>query len=652
MDKDLREIEEITFGIFSPEEIRNISVAKIESSKLCTTDKSSGYGTVYDPRLGTIENGVLCEMCSENIWQCPGHWGHIELNEAIIHPLFYKQVVNFLRCFCIKCFTMLITEDQINLSGLNRIKSVKRFEKILEKLEKIDICHNCSQLQPDIKYTTNDNCISLVYKQKDKGKVSIILPVDEIKKTFDNIDDKDVQLLGFNTKLVHPRNLILTVFPVIPIACRPYIITQGNICDDDLTIQLVEIIKANNHLQMPVEGSLTNISETKRQQYLQSLKFRIATFYNNCVSPETPILMWDGSIKRADEIQYGDELIGDDGEKRNVQSVCSGEDEMYEISQNKGDTYIVNSNHVLTLKFSGHKNIFWVKADSNSPMGSYCMKWYDNSVKIIKNKIVSVTEKRNKEESLKYLKKIRDTINISETFDIHIKDYISLPKSVTQFFMGFKLNTAINWGKKNVLIDPYILGMWLGDGDYNCKEWDTAILQNYNLINDKHIPNEFLFNDEKTRLQLLAGIIDTNGHVYNDGTTIIISQSIKREKLIKQIHFLSKSLGFYSVIEKGYEVTISGHGISKIPTLLEKKKCFEPKERDDTLRSNIKLKNIGIGKYNGFSIDNNHRFLLGDFTVTHNSNNKAKHTTNGRPLKALKERLTGKLPCSKQMTDY
>ena len=139
---------------------------------------------------------------------------------------------------------MLITEDQINLSGLNRIKYVKRFEKILEKLEKIDICHNCTQLQPDIKYTTNDNCISLVYKQKDKGKVSIILPVDEIKKTFDNIDDKDVQLLGFNTKLVHPRNLILTVFPVIPIACRPYIITQGNICDDDLTIQLVEIIKS------------------------------------------------------------------------------------------------------------------------------------------------------------------------------------------------------------------------------------------------------------------------------------------------------------------------------------------------------------------------------------------------------------------------
>jgi DNA-directed RNA polymerase beta' subunit len=278
MDKDLQELDEITFGVFSPEEIKNMSVCKITSSKLCNSDKTSLYGTVYDPRLGIIENGKLCETCSLGIWECPGHWGYIELNEPIIHPLFYKQVVNFLSCFCIKCFSLLITEDKILLNGLNKFKSTRRFDKILEKLEKIDICHNCSQLQPAIKYITTDNSISLVYKQKDKGKVSIILPVDEIKKTFDNINDKDVELLGFNTKLIHPRNLILTVFPVIPLCCRPYIITDNNICDDDLTVQLVEIIKANNNLEVTDTKS---IQESKRQKALQSLKFRISTFYNN-----------------------------------------------------------------------------------------------------------------------------------------------------------------------------------------------------------------------------------------------------------------------------------------------------------------------------------------------------------------------------------
>ena len=60
--------------------------------------------------------------------------------------------------------------------------------------------------------------------------------------------------------------------------CRPYILSENNICDDDLTIQLVEIIKANNHLK--IEDGVP-VSETKRQKYIQSLKFRISTFYNN-----------------------------------------------------------------------------------------------------------------------------------------------------------------------------------------------------------------------------------------------------------------------------------------------------------------------------------------------------------------------------------
>jgi DNA-directed RNA polymerase beta' subunit len=278
--RDVREIGEIIFGIFSAEELKKLAVCKVDSTKLIGSDKNTGYGTVYDPRLGTIENSTTCETCGEGVWTCPGHLGYIELNQIIVHPLHYKRVVDFLRCFCIKCFQLLITEDQIKLNNFNRLLGVKRFTKILEKLEKIDMCSHCSQPQPDIKYTATDNSISMVYKQKDKdkSKVSIVLPVDEIKNIFDNISNKDVELLGFNPELMHPRNLVLTVFPVLPTCCRPYIISESNICDDDLTIQLVEIIKANNHLK---EEDGVPISETKRQKYLQSLKFRISTFYNN-----------------------------------------------------------------------------------------------------------------------------------------------------------------------------------------------------------------------------------------------------------------------------------------------------------------------------------------------------------------------------------
>ena len=91
IQQDTREIEQITFGILSAEEIIKLAVCEINSPKLCNTDKTA-YNTVYDPRLGTIDNSVNCQTCDQDLWACPGHFGYIKLNEPVIHPLYYKQV--------------------------------------------------------------------------------------------------------------------------------------------------------------------------------------------------------------------------------------------------------------------------------------------------------------------------------------------------------------------------------------------------------------------------------------------------------------------------------------------------------------------------------------------------------------------------------
>lgn len=301
---DIKEIDRMIFGIFSPQEIIDMSVCKVDSNKL------TGRGTVYDERMGpSLESNLDCITCEKSPKDCPGHFGHIELNEYIIHPLFYKQVVSYLRCICIKCNRLLITSDQLVLNGLLRYKRERRFRRVMEKLEKVDVCCRCAHPQPTITYSVADNTIVMVYKEKvpkktssdgkkKKGgqpdnKISIALSVDDIKKTFDSFPDEDVRLCGFDPERIHPRNLILTTFPVIPPCARPFVIADGNICDDDLTNQLLEIIKANNALAddscTPDRKSKSkkDISsqqekkEVKRQKALQSLKFRISTFYNN-----------------------------------------------------------------------------------------------------------------------------------------------------------------------------------------------------------------------------------------------------------------------------------------------------------------------------------------------------------------------------------
>lgn len=674
MEQNTKEIEEITFGIYSEEELLKMSVCEINNPKLCNSEKGNTYGTVYDPRLGTIENGRLCATCDSSLWQCTGHFGHIKLNEPIIHPLFYKQVVSFLKCFCTKCYKLLITEDQILLNSFNRYRGIKKFNKILEKLDKIDMCIHCSHPQPDIKYTSSDNLISMVYKDKDAGKISIVLQVHEIKKIFDNISIKDVTLLGFNPDLMQPKNLIITVFPVIPIAARPYVSTDGNICDDDLTIQLVEIIKANNHLS-PTE----EINETKKQKHLQSLKFRIATFYNNsCLAPDTPVLLWNGKTKRADEIKVMDKLVGDDGLVRNVIYVCSGQDDMFEVIQEDGETYVVNKEHYLTLRFPEHKKI---KFDEN---GFFEIKWFSNNKKKIESKIFYC--EKTKKHAFELVQEFARLIDDNNIFDIKVKDYIKFSDEMKSSFYGLKLNTTIQWENKRASIDPYLLGLWLADDNENglgfttnkpyvmsyWKLWvDTHYskieenpnflksgtdkfliigdslqnsLNSYQLLKNKHIPDDYLYTDNITRMHLLSGIIDVCGCSYNK-KYISITFGEKKERLLKDINFLAQSLGYKTKLKevfrtlnnqeyRGYKLNISGN-INEIPlriplTLL-----------DSENETRIKINYLGKNSYNGFHIDGNNRFVLGDFTVTHNSG-KAKHSTSSRAIKGIKERLTGK----------
>ena len=80
---------------------------------------------------------------------------------------------------------------------------------------------------------------------------------------------------------------------------------------------------------------------------------------SKCNSLDTKILLFNGEIKLAKDIKIGDILIGDNGNKRTVLSTIFGKGKMYEVSQNRGESYKVNDEHILTLHMPGHKVIFW-----------------------------------------------------------------------------------------------------------------------------------------------------------------------------------------------------------------------------------------------------------------------------------------------------
>ena len=347
-----------------------------------------------------------------------------------------------------------------------------------------------------------------------------------------------------------------------------------------------------------------------------------------CLGINTPIMQYDGTIKMVQDIKVGDVIMGDDSTPRTVLSLARGKEQMYKIIPNKGDSYIVNESHILSLKYSSTVN-------KNTPKGT-----------------------------------IRD---------ISVLDYLNLPKSYHGrggVLVGYRV--PITFPKKEVDIDPYLLGYWLGDGaskgalittqessvlsylnnntfknkhktlylqytgdkyDYRINSMNKSIkgsnelmnyLRQYNLIQNKHIPHDYKYNDRTTQLELLAGLIDSDGHMHDNSYDIIQ----KNEKLLDDIIFIARSLGFAaykteckkSCMYKGekkegtyYRTCIHGKGLEEIPVKCPRKKGSPRKQIKDVLNTRIKIEKLGIDDYYGFEIDGNRRFVLGDFTVTHNT---------------------------------
>jgi hypothetical protein len=383
-----------------------------------------------------------------------------------------------------------------------------------------------------------------------------------------------------------------------------------------------------------------------------------------CLALNTPVIMYDGTIKMVQDVEEGELLMGDDSTPRTVLSIARGEDEMYDIIPTKGDKYTVNQEHILCLKASGYPAI---KCSSKCNT-NFNVQWVENNKFMSKTFTYNSENKDIQEEKAIEFKK---SIKCEQIIEITVKDFLKLSKWKQDMLKGYKV--AIDFPEKNIPIDPYMIGYWLGDGTSrdsaitsqdssviyyfvkNLGKYDLSLnyrdkytygisgftgkvnsnfflttLKELNLISNKHIPDIYKYNSIENRLKLLAGILDSDGHLQSNGFEF----TQKNEKMIDDVIYLARSLGFSCYKQKKqtswtykgeksygevWRIFINGAGIEQIPTLIPRKKATIRKQKKDVLVSGIKIKHVGRDNYYGFVIDKNSRFLIGDFTVTHNT---------------------------------
>jgi len=346
---------------------------------------------------------------------------------------------------------------------------------------------------------------------------------------------------------------------------------------------------------------------------------RAGTGGGKCLGVGTPVLRFDGSICNVEDVMVGDLLMGPDSQPRAVLSTTLGRGPLYRIVPKRGNSWICNDVHVLTLAHT------------------------------VTGEVVDIPLDKYQRQNGKF-------------------------KHVHKQF-----STGVDFAAAETLpLDPYYLGLWFGDGSKSLQKFadgsravmtaeiwteDSEIREavekasecfygmrvtirdpdrcpGYAIVNKKksqsnpfldllrsvvgpcvRVPSQYLTASRQDRLEFLAGWIDSDGHLHNGSYDIVQ----KREDWANAVCFLARSLGFRALksekwVKDGlyHRVSISGE-TSTIPVRIPRKKAALRRQKKNALRTGFDIEFVGEGAYAGFELDGDGRFLLGDFTVTHNT---------------------------------
>jgi hypothetical protein len=349
----------------------------------------------------------------------------------------------------------------------------------------------------------------------------------------------------------------------------------------------------------------------------------------NCLAVGTKVMMADGSLRAVEDVLVGDLVMGDDSTPRMVLSTCRGVGPMVKVIPKMGEPFVCTSNHKLSLVCKrGKKNNGGKSFSTNATPGAI--------------------------------------------YDIEAEQVLGFPTSRLGNFGLYY--AAIELPPSEQEFDPYIYGIWLGDGD-KCRTAitnpDKEIVDSYvdyfgglgyrvavsdvsgakkvyistkrrtrnpfrDFINgsvdgSKFIRPEYLNASITQRLRLLAGLIDSDGYLSN-GCSYVISCS--DPKLMDGYVELTKSLGFKvyrnkvvtnytkkdGTVAVSETLNISGK-IEVIPVRVPRKRK-QPKVGRGVRKHGVTgftVERHGIGEYAGFELDGNSRFVDGNYCVHHNS---------------------------------
>ena len=283
-----KKIKGIKFGLLSSKEIRKMSASRIITPDTYGEDGFPIERGLVNQHIGVIDPGLRCKTCGGRMGECPGHFGHIDLEAPVIHIGYAKLIYRILTATCRKCGRVLLEEEEKNrfLEEIKRQREKQAdvgevVKRVFKEAAKISVCMYCGEPQQRIKFDK-----PITYKEIDEeGKERRLMPTD-VRERLERIPDEDVFLFGMDSKNARPEWMVLTVLPVPPVTARPSItLESGQRSEDDLTHKLVDIIRINQRF---MENRDAGAPQLIIEDLWELLQYHINTYFDNNIAGVPP----------------------------------------------------------------------------------------------------------------------------------------------------------------------------------------------------------------------------------------------------------------------------------------------------------------------------------------------------------------------------
>lgn len=340
------------------------------------------------------------------------------------------------------------------------------------------------------------------------------------------------------------------------------------------------------------------------------------------------ILMFDGSVKKVEDIVVGDVLMGPDSEPRHVEQLIRGHGKMARIVPVKGEPFVVNLDHVLSVELStnakrkDHKQIVDLTVHDHLSRGST----WQTRAKLFRRPVCSFGCEQFLPIDAYFLGMLLG--------DGSLIDRVSLSKP-GDFVKKLVEEQAAHWGlsvrvhNEDGSSPTYVLTSGRGGVSVGRNPLINE-LRELGLFGirgkEKFIPHDFKCASRPNRAALLAGLLDSDGCLDAGGCGSFINIS---RQLSEDFAFVCRSLGLAAYITETQKADQNGTvgtywrvSVSGDMTMLPLRRLKpEPRRQvKDVLCTGFDVERLDATEdFYGFTLDGDGRYLLSDFTVTHNS---------------------------------